>query len=118
MARGSVKSYFLKNGTKMWMYTVDLPREMGKRQQKLQRGFESEKEAEKALRDVLHKLDNNQTPAKKTRLKEVIDEFASDYKEKYKKGYVKYNTWRKNDQIIRNYLFPIQTTAHLLTQTF
>ena len=106
-AGGSVKKYTLKNGDIRWMYVFDVGRDgIGKRQQKKKMGYESEADAKKALRIALRNADMNIKPTKEIRLKSVIEEVLNDYEEKVKNGTRKKNTFRKMEQLFRNYLIP------------
>ena len=98
-----MKGHVRKRGDK-WCFVVELPRDeiTGKRRQKWFSGFNTKKEAEKALTQKLHELNTGSfvEPNKVTFL-EHFESWLLD-----KKAQVRESTWRTYDWIARCHIIP------------
>lgn len=116
--KGSVR----KRGTK-WSYRVELGRENGKRTQIERGGFNTKKEAEKAMADTLCELNNHgemientkisfcdvynefiETEAKATRAYATLKRYDSLYRNHYKPEFGKYYVYQITSQQIKKFL--------------
>lgn len=98
-----MRGHVRKRGT-LWAVVVDLPRDpiSGKRKQRWHSGFKTRKEADKALTEILSRLDQGAyiAPTKKT-VSEFLDEWLADTKRT-----IRASTYSTYETLIRTQIKP------------
>lgn len=104
--KGSVR----KKRKNAWSYRIDLGTVDGKRKQVEKGGFKTEREATKAMQDVLYHLNNtgDYVENKKISFHTVYEEFI----EREGKATRAYATLKKYDSLYRNHIFNLIDMAH------
>ncbi|GIN38426.1 site-specific integrase [Heyndrickxia oleronia] len=99
-----MKGYVRKRGNK-WSYTVDIGRDpiTNKRKQKTKSGFTSEKEAEKALNEIIYELNKGIWIAPQNTL---MKDFAEDWFRSYKHR-LRDTTAEQYESKIKNWIVPL-----------
>jgi integrase len=99
-----MKGYIRKKGKK-WSFTVDIGRDpiTGKRKQKTRSGFDTKKEAQAALAELVNSVEKGEyyEPRKKT-----FKEFARDYFEKTYINRVKPTTFDRSTSLLEKQILP------------
>ncbi|WP_169801160.1 tyrosine-type recombinase/integrase [Halalkalibacter krulwichiae] len=99
------KKYSVKNSSKgyKWMYQVDLGTDpaTGKRLQKLQRGFDTKKEAEAACAKLINQYSQGSyAPPKKLLMHELVDKWILSKKK------IRDTTLTKYKRLLKNHIIP------------
>ncbi|MBG9589523.1 site-specific integrase [Cytobacillus firmus] len=90
-------------GKTSWHYVIELGRDMnGKRKQKRKRGFKTKKEAQKALTEAIHAM-NNGSYVEPTKM--LMSEYLEDWLEN-KQIHVKKSTYQKYYWLVNSHIKP------------